>query len=260
MQRITVSLPDEDAEALRALAASSCTTMSGAVRSLIARTPIPDAGSAPSEDTWPGEPHDCGVSLPLSDREAAVLRSAAEACGMDAAAYASRVIADCLSTGLEPAARLRGVWGHAAERAEVWVPLGADDMAALSQLGSDPAAAARALLAAAHTGHPFREDLRLSAPEHLRLGAAAAAAGTTKVAYLRNLVGQVRVRPVSVVVDIGELRAARADLKRTGSSVNQLARLANSGALVDPADAADTLAAYRAACARLERAVGGGCR
>lgn len=258
MQRITVSLPDSDAEALRALAAESCTTVSELFRSLIPRPAAPE-GEPPALCPGAAQPQGCGVCVPLSDRESAVLAAAAGSCGMGVEAYASRVIADCVSTGLRPpTGRLKGVWGHAAERPGVFVPLDPACLEALGSQGGDAAQAARGLLAAAHTGHPFREDLRLSAPERLRLTSAAAASGLTKVAYLRRLIGQVRVRAVSVVSDAGELRAARADLKRTGSSVNQIARLAHTGSLVAPEDAEETLRAYRAACARLERALGGG--
>lgn len=256
MQRITVSLPDSDAEALRALAAGSRTTVSELVRSLIPQPPAPE-GEAP-EGALPGAQHGCGVLVPLSARERAVIAAAAGSCGMDAAAYASRVIAECVSTGLRPpAGRLKGVWGHAAERSGAWVPLDPACLEALAARGGDAAQAARGLLAAAHTGHPFREDLRLSAPERMGLASAASASGLTKVAYLRRLIGQVRVRPVSVVADLDELRAARADLKRTGSSVNQVARLAHSGSPVALEDAEETLRAYRSACMRLEAALGG---
>ena len=257
MQRITVSLPDSDAEALRALAAGSRTTVSELVRSLIPQPPAPE-GEAP-EGALPGaQQQGCGVLVPLSARERAVIAAAAGSCGMDAAAYASRVIADCVSTGLRPpTGRLKGVWGHAAERSGAWVPLEPSCLGALAARGGDAAQAARGLLAAAHTGHPFREDLRLSAPERMGLASAASASGLTKVAYLRRLIGQVRVRPVSAVADLDELRAARADLKRTGSSVNQVARLAHSGSPVAPEDAEETLRAYRSACMRIEAALGG---
>lgn len=258
MQRITVSLPDSDAEALRALAAESGTTMSETVRSLIPQAPAAAERSAPSATWEPVDPQGCGVFLPLSARETAVLQAAAASCGFrDAAAYASRIIADAVSTGLKPpAGRLKGVWGHESARTEAWVPLDPATLEALSERGREPTRSARALLSAAHTSHPFRADLRLSGPQKLCLESAAAASGCTKVAYLRQLIGQVRVRPVAVVADIDELKAARADLKRTGSSVNQIARLAHTGALVAPEDAEKTLRSYREACARIECAIG----
>jgi Bacterial mobilisation protein (MobC) len=96
--------------------------------------------------------------------------------------------------------------------------------------------------------------LRLAPGEWDAVTAAAAAKGLSVGAYVGMLAEDVRRdRPVLSVEAVGELVAARQQVRRIGTNVNQIAAAVNTDGAV-PAEASAVLAAAARAIVRLEQA------
>lgn len=102
--------------------------------------------------------------------------------------------------------------------------------------------------------------LRLTDAECAALRAAAAGRGTTPANLLRSAFmapaqGSEAGAPNGMPPTAGLDPAALAQLARIGSNLNQLARRANSGDLLQPGELPETLTDLRAALARIETLV-----
>lgn len=101
-----------------------------------------------------------------------------------------------------------------------------------------------------------RLNLRLTASEGARVRQAAQATGVSTTDYARRAVltavgAAVPSRPTATVID----PAAIAALSRVGANLNQLARRANAGDLLQPGELPDSLAAIAHQLDRIEALV-----
>ena len=123
---------------------------------------------------------------------------------------------------------------------------------------NDAHAAAKAVRARQRRAAIYR--LRLNADERQALTVAAAARCMTPAALLRSAFpapsrGSEAGAPDGMPPAAGLDPAALAQLARIGSNLNQLARRANSGDLLQPGELPETLTDLRAALARIETLV-----
>lgn len=95
--------------------------------------------------------------------------------------------------------------------------------------------------------------VRLTASERAALEAAAAARGVTPTAYVRSAFQAAQGAPARQTRPIPALDASLVSaLNRIGANLNQLARRANSGDLLQPGELPDALARIDQQLARIE--------